>query len=239
MTSNFSTSQRAGQPLSSQVFREPLGNLVAGALLLGGGCLLLAVGAAIWSYSRPAAGVLLLLGVALLVGVWRLATRDTQSLLLTLSPEALRLAPLGLGNAPGSPAAETIPLARVVAYQHWLSRGRVFSRYYLRLKLADGRVLRLADPPGGSFGEPGNIVPLTELVAQLAQWVGPATVAQPPFSQTAPARRLMQGSWLLLLAAPGLLWWGYLTTAVVVFLGAGGYLLSYYQARGQAGSPSA
>ncbi|MGI4737710.1 MAG: hypothetical protein ACRYG7_21290 [Janthinobacterium lividum] len=239
MPSNLSNNQRTSQVLSSQVLREPLGQLVAGSLLLGGGFLLLAVGAGIWPYSWPMGGGLLLLGVALLVGAWRLATGGTQPLLLTLSPEALRLVPLGQGIAPGSPAAETIPLASVVAYKHWLSRGRVFSRHYLRLELAGGRVLRLAAPPGGPFGEPGNSVPLPELVAQLARWVGPATVAQLPFSQTAPARRLMQGSWLLLLVAPGLLGLGYLATGTLVLVVAGGYLLSYYQVRRQAGSPSA
>ncbi|MGI4737315.1 MAG: hypothetical protein ACRYG7_19290 [Janthinobacterium lividum] len=237
MLSNFSTSQRVSkEALSSQVIREPLGQLVAGSLLLGGGFLLLAVGAGIWSYSQPMGVVLLLLGMALPLGAWRLATGGTQPLLLTLSPEALRLAPLGQGIAPGSPAAETIPLASVVAYKHWLSRGRVFSRHYLRLELAGGRVLRLAAPPGGPFGAPGNSVPLPELVAQLAQWVGPETVAQPLFSQTALARQLMQGSWLLLLGALGL---GYLAAGVLVLVVAGGYLLSYYQARRQAGSTSA
>ena len=166
--------QPASQAVSSQVLREPLGQLVGGALLLGGGLLLLAVGVASWSYSRPI-GVLLL-GVALLVGAWHLATGNTQPLLLTLSPEALRLAPLGLGLAPSS-AAEIIPLASVVSYTHWLSRGRVFSRYYLRLKLADGRVLRLADPPGGPLGDPGSAVPLPDLVAQLARWKAPPTGA--------------------------------------------------------------
>lgn len=177
MPSNFANTQSASAAVSSQVFREPLSQLVAGSLLLGGGLLLLAVGAALWSYSRPTGGGLLLLGVALLLGVWRLATRDTQPLLLTLSPKALRLRPLGQGIAPGSPAAETIPLASIRAYKHWLSRGRVFSRYYLRLELAGNRVLRVASPPGGPFGEPGNSVPLPELVAQLAQWVEPETVA--------------------------------------------------------------
>ncbi|MGI4832705.1 MAG: hypothetical protein ACRYFK_04510 [Janthinobacterium lividum] len=170
----ITNSQPASQAVSSQVFREPLSQLVAGSLLLGGGGLLLAVGAGIWSYSRPIGAGLLLLGGALLAGAWHLATSDTQPLLLTLSPEALRLAPLGLGTAPGS-VVETIPLANVVAYTHWLSRGRVFSRYYLRLKLADGRVLRLADPPGGPLGEPGSAVPLPELIAQLARWKEPTT----------------------------------------------------------------
>ena len=235
MPSNFANGQAASQALSSQVLREPLGQLVVGSLLLGGGLLLLAFGAAIWSYSRPMGVVLLLLGVALLVGAWRLATGGTQPLLLTLSPEALRLGPLGQGIALGSSAAETIPLASVVAYKHWLSRGRVFSRYYLRLELAGGRVLRLASPPGGPAGEPENSVPLPELVAQLARWVGPATVAQPPFSQTASARRLMQGSWLLLFGALGLLERGYPAAGVLALLVASGYLLSYYQARRQAG----
>ena len=222
-----------GPAVRSQVFSEPLGPLVRGALLMGGGVLALPLGAVVWQHSRLAGGVALLLGAALLGLAGHLAGRNSSPLLLTLRADALHLTALGGGAAPGA-AAETIPLTSLVAYQHWLSRGRVLARYYLRLELADGRVVRLADLPGAPPATSAGGVPLPELVAQLARRVGPGTVARPLFSQTAAAYRLMQASWLGALAAPGLLWRGYLAAGLLLPACAAVYLLSYYQARRQA-----
>ena len=207
--------------------------MIGGALLLGSGLLALPIGAVAWASSRLAGGVALLVGVALLAVAGRLATRNSSPLLLTLSADALHLAPLGLSARPGA-AAGVIPLTSIVAYKHWLSQGRVFARYYLRLELADGRVLRLADPPGALPSNPLGTVLLRELVAQLARQVGPGTVVRPLFSQTVVAYRLMQGSWLGLLAALGLLWCRYPVAGVVLLACVVVYLLSYYRARRQA-----
>lgn len=208
---------------------------MVGSLLVGCGILLLPIGVVSWSYSRLGGGGALLLGGTLLALAWRLASRNPP-LRLTLSSDTLRLAPLGRGIVPSS-TAETIPLASIVAYKHWLSRGRAYNRYYLRLELAGGRVLRLADPPGGPAGDSRDTVPLPELVAQLARWVGPGTVVQPLFSQTTTARRLMQLGWLLLLGALTLLGQGHSAAGVSLLILAGSYLLSYFQALRQANRP--
>lgn len=237
MSSSFSQRQHPGQAVRSQVFKEPLGQLVLGALLLGGALLALPIGAVSWSSSRVVGGVALGLGVGLLLLAGRLATRNSSPLLLTLNANALHLAPLRYGTTP-SVAAETIPLSSIVAYKHWLSRGRVFARYYLRLELADGRVLRLADPPGALPDNPAGTVSLRELVTQLARQVEPGTVVRPLFSQTVVAYRLMQVSWLVGLTALGLLWDRYLMVGVGLLACAVVYLLSYYQARRQTSSDS-
>lgn len=227
MSSSFSQGQQPSQAVRSQVFSEPLGPLVGGALLLGGGMLALPTGAVIWPSSSLVGGVALLLGVGLLVLAGRAATRNSFPLLLTLNADALHLAPLGYGASP-SVAAEIIPLASIAAYKHWLSRGRVFSRYYVRLELVDGRVFRLADPPGALPSNPAGAVSLRELVAQLARQVGPSTVVRPLFSQTVAAYRLMQGSWLVLLAALGLLWSRYPVAGGVLLIFAVVYLLDLF-----------
>jgi hypothetical protein len=229
MAINLIQSQPTNPVLCSQVTSEPLGPLVLGSLLVGSGMLALPVGAALWSSARLAGGLTGLAGVGLLAVAWHLAKRDTAPLLLTLSPEALRLTTLSQHPSQGR-AIETIPLASLVAYTHWLSRGRVFTRYYVRLELADGRVIRLADPPG-VLPSPGKQVLLSELVAQLAQWAGPGTLVRPPFAQTAAARWLMYLSWLILVIALGLLWNGYLGVGGLLFTFTGAYLLSFYRMR--------
>ncbi|AMR28679.1 hypothetical protein A0257_17280 [Hymenobacter psoromatis] len=218
--------------LSSPVTNEPLGRLVVCSLLVGFTLLALPLGIALWSYWKLASGLLLVLAVGALPLAWRTATRDTAWRLLTLSPQALRLAPLS--GAPAT-AAETIPLTSLVAYQLWLDRDRVFTRYYLRLELAGGRVLRLADPPGALPNDPPGSVPLNELAAQLARWVGPDTIVRLPFWQTPLARWLRLLSWLAVGTVPFLFWGGYVPTGVIVLAFAVGYLFSYYLVRRLAG----
>lgn len=227
LTTNSSST---GPALRSQVVTEPLGPLVVGSVLVGVGLLALPVGLSLWPYGRASGGLAILLGVLALALAWRLATRSSYPMLLTLRAEDLYLTALGHDARQGA-SAETIPLASIVAYKHWLSRGRVFARYYLRLELAGGRVLRIADPPGVLPNDPMGTVLLSQLVEALARRVGPDTTVRLLFSQTPTARILGQFSWLAVLASAALLWNGYLTTGVLLLAVAGVYLLSYYRAQ--------
>ena len=225
-----------GPAVHSQVVTESVGATVVGALGLLLGVLALGMGAALLGSARGAGGLALLLGAGLLALVWKTALRGSHPLLLTLTRERLQLAPTGRSVAQGV-KAETIPLASIVAYKHWLqvSRARVFAQYYLRLELADGRVLRLADRPGVLPDDyPPGAVRLNEVAARLARWARPGTVARPLFYRTPLARALGWASGAALLVAPVLLWRGYLAAGSLLLAGAISYLGSYYLGRGTA-----
>lgn len=214
----------------SQVVIDSLGTTIIGALLLLAAVLAPGTGLAQLGRANLAAGLALLLGVGLLGVVWRTALRGSHPLLLTLTRESLHLAPAGRSAAQSVPA-ETIPLTSIVAYKHWLqlNRLRAFAQYYLRLELADGRVLRLADRPGllPEDGPPGA-ARLNEVAAKLARWVPPGTIARPLFYQTPLARMLWWASWAGLLLAPALLWLGYGATGSLLLALAISYTASYY-----------
>ncbi|WP_223649412.1 hypothetical protein [Hymenobacter psoromatis] len=225
-----------GPAIRSQVVTESVGATVVGALGLLLGVLALGTGAALLGSASWAGGLTLLLGVGLLALVWKTALRGSHPLLLTLTRESLQLAPTGRSVAQGI-KAETIPLASIVAYKHWLqvSRARVFAQYYLRLELADGRVLRLADRPGVLPDDyPPGAVRLNEVAARLACWARPGTVARPLFYATPLARALCWACGAAALGAPVLLWRGYLTVGYLLLSGAISYLGSYYLGRGTA-----
>lgn len=228
-----STRPPAGPAISSPVVTDSLGATLLGALGIGAAVLALATGAALLGRATGAGLLALLLGAGLLALVWRLALRGSHQLVLTLTRASLHLAPAGRSAAQGIPP-ETIPLASIVAYKHWLrlDRLRVFAQYYLRLKLADGRVLRLADRPGLLPDDyPPGSVRLNEVATQLARWLPPGAVAQPLFFQTPLARALWWASLAALAAGPLLLWRGYLATGSLLLSAAISYGAGYYLGR--------
>jgi hypothetical protein len=233
MSPSFPNALASGSVVRSQVVIESVGATLVGAggLLLG--VLALATGAALLGRANWAGGLKLLLGAGLLVLVWKTALRGSHSVLLTLTRESLTLAPTGR-SITQKVAAETIPLASIVAYKYWLSpsRAQSLSQHYLRLELADGRVLRLADQPGALPGDysPG-IVQLNEVAAQLAHWVRPGTISRPLFYQTPLARALYWASGATLAVAVILLGMGYLTAGTLLLMLATSYAGCYYLGR--------
>ncbi|NML65004.1 hypothetical protein HHL22_07270 [Hymenobacter sp. RP-2-7] len=219
-------------PLSSQVVTDPLATQVLGASLFGAGLLGL-LGGGLWGWYVgwwPGGALGLVLGAGLLAGAWLLAQRTYYPLRLTLTAKELQLAPMGRSVSQGVPP-ETIPLTEIRAYSHWLSQGRVLAQYYLRLELAGGRVLRLADRPGALPDDPPGTVLLEPLVQALAQRLPATAVVRPPFYQSAAARRLAVGAWV----AVGVSGWLAVRVsgpaAFAVVLVAGSYLAVYYQRR--------
>ncbi|WP_223651287.1 hypothetical protein [Hymenobacter psoromatis] len=220
--------------LRSSVLVNPLGVLVAMSLFLGVMLLLEAFlvspSGYPWRGGRPA----WLLGAGLLtLGLAGYATwRSNRPRLLTLTRASLRLEPLGDN---GAAAAETIPLSSIVAYKYWLRvlRLQVFVQYHLRLELADGRVLHLADRPGTRPTDPAGAVRLDAVVKRLARWVPPGTRVRQLFFLTRTARVLLWLSGALVMMAGLLLWAGYPAGSLLLFP-AVIYGASYYLGRGVA-----
>ena len=200
----------------SLVVLRPLGPLVfaallLGAVLLGTNALKLAVGYSPWR-TVPAG----LAGLGLLLGGGYVAARGNQPRLLTIGREELRLEPLGPRQ---SQPAETIPLSSITAYTYWLRllKFRAFAQYHLRLELADGRVLHLADRPGTRPDAPAGTVRLDVLAKRLAHRAKTGPRRRPLFHQTRAARVLLWGSWAALAAALLLLWLGYSAGILLLF----------------------
>ena len=194
----------------SLVLLRPIGLLVRALLVLGSivltiNALKLAAGYSPW---RKGAGALL--GLGLVLGAGYRVARGNQPRLLTIGREALQLAPVGPGS---DQPAETIPFSHITAYTYWLRllRWRVFAQYHLRLELADGRVLHLADRPGTRPHDPAGTVRLNVLAKRLARRAkaeaGP--LRRPLFYQTRTARGLLWGSGALLAGGLALLGLGY------------------------------
>jgi hypothetical protein len=233
MSPSYPNAPVPGLVVRSQVVTESVGATLVGAGLLLLGVLALGIGAALLGSASWAGSLTLLLGLGLLALVWKTALRGSHSLLLTLTRESLHLAPTG-HSVTQKVAAETIPLATIVAYKHWLSasRAQALSQYYLRLELADGRVLRLADQPGALPNDyPPGAVRLNEVAAQLARWARPGTIARPLFYQTPLARALYWASGATLVVAVALLWLGHLTAGTLLLMLATSYAGSYYLGR--------
>ena len=212
----------------SLVLVRPTGMLVTMALLLGS--LLLLINALKLPDSptpgRTIAGALL--GLGLLLGAGYQRARGNRSRLLRFDREALHLEPLG--PQPGPPP-ETIPLNSIVAYTYWLRlmRWRVFAQCHLRLELADGRVLHLADRPGRRPHDPTGTVQLDVLVKRLARRAKSRSglLRRPLFFQTRTARALLWASGGALALGGGLLGLGHETGLLLLFP-AVGYGASYY-----------
>ena len=210
----------------SLVVLRPFGPLVAGALLLG--VVLLGTNGlkltAGYSSGRHVAGGLV--GLGLLLGGGYVAARGNQARLLTIGREDLHLEPLDPGQ---SQLAETIPLSSITAYTYWLRllKFRAFAQYHLRLELADGRVLHLADRPGTRSDDPAGTVRLDVLAKRLAWRAKSGPRRRPLFHQTRAARVLLWGSWVALAAALLLLTLGS-SAGVLLLFPAAGYWASYY-----------
>ena len=233
MPGHLPTTLAARPAQHSLVLLRPLGPLVAtvlllGAVLLGANALTLVAGATPpW---RNATGGLI--GLGLLLSSGYLVARGNQSRLLTIGREELHLGPLGAGqNQP----AETIPLSSIVAYTYWLRlvKLRSFAQYHLRLELADGRVLHLADRPGTHPDYPTGTVRLDVLAKRLARRANSGTRRRLLFYETRTARVLLWGSWAALAAGLALLGLGHETGLLLLFLGTG-YWASYYLGHGAA-----
>lgn len=216
--------------LRSLVVLNPLSMLAAGMFLFG---LLLvplaALKAAEGNWQRAVTAGLLSLGLLLLT-VHKVARRR-RPMLLTSDRAGLHLVPLGHSLARGS-AAETIPIAHVKAYRYWLRllRFRGFAQGHLRLELADGRVLHLADQPGSPPADPAGTVRLDAVARRLARRkTGP--LRRLPFFLTRPARGLLWASGVAVAAGAGLLWLGSAAGMPLLLLGVG-YGASYYLGRG-------
>ncbi|MGI4832702.1 MAG: hypothetical protein ACRYFK_04495 [Janthinobacterium lividum] len=234
MPSHSPPAPAAQSALRSLVVIRPRGWLVV-SLLFGGLLLLLAVGlqaAAGWRPGPPVVVPEILLGLGALAG--REAARSNQPMLLTNRREALHLAPLGSSLAKGI-AAETIPLASVRAYTYWarIFRYGVFTQYHLRLELADGRVLHLADRPGPRPDTPPDAVGLDAVAQKLPRWLTPGVLRRPLFYLTAAARLLLWLSWAALAGALLLMWLGH-PAGILVLFPAVGYGASYFLGRNTA-----
>jgi len=174
-----------------------------------------------------------LLGVVLLLLTWRRVARRNRPLLLTSGPnDALHLEPLGGSRAQGVPA-ETIPLASIVAYRHWLRllKFRAFAQYHLRLELADGRVLHLADQPNTHPDDPTGTVRLDAVARRLARRGPAGPRRRQPFFHTRAARVLLWLSWAASTSGLGLLGMGQSGGLGLLVLGVS-YWSSYYLGRG-------
>lgn len=217
--------------LRSLVIINPIGRLVASMFLLG--LLLLplaALKAAAGNWQRATTAGLLGLGLLLLTV--RKVARRNRPMLLTSDRDALHLAPVGRSLTQGLPA-ETIPLASITSYKYWLRllKFRAFVQYHLRLELADGRVLHLADRPGTRPDDPTGTVRLDAVARRLARRGKSGPLRRPLFYLTRPARVLLWGSWGATVAGGGLLGLGYSAGILLLLLGVG-YWASYYLGRG-------
>jgi hypothetical protein len=233
---SHSPAELAAQPAQrSLVLVRPTDMLVTVALLLGA-ILLVANGlrlAASPAQGRNVAGALL--GLALLLTAGYRRARGNQPRLLRFDRAALHLEPLG--PQPGPPA-ETIALSSITAYTYWLRlmRFQVFAQCHLRLELADGRVLHLADRPGSRPHDPTGTVQLDVLAKRLARRTKLGPRRRPLFFQTSAARGLLWASGAALAAGLGLLGFGY-ETGLLLLLPAVGYGCMYYLGQGEAALP--
>ncbi|GAB3637364.1 hypothetical protein GCM10027422_29540 [Hymenobacter arcticus] len=214
------------------VLVRPTGLRVTVALLLGA---ILLVANTLRLLDSPAPGrhaAGALLGLVLLLGAGYRRVRGNQPRLLRFDREALHLEPLG--SQPGPPA-ETIALNSITAYTYWL-RLLTFRRlvqYHLRLELADGRVLHLADRPGTRPHDPTGTVRLDVLAKRLARRTKLGPRRRPRFFQTQAARGLLWVGGAALVAGLGLLGLGY-EVGLLLLLPAVGYGCSYYLGQGDA-----
>jgi len=217
--------------LRSQVVMNPLGLWTGG--MFGLGVLLLpiaALKAAAGSEQRAiTAG---LLGLALLLLTWRRVARRNRPMLLTSNADALHLEPTGRTQGL---QAETILLTHIVAYRYWLRvlRFRAFAQYHLRLELADGRVLHLADQPRSPADEPAGTVRLDAIARRLARRGKAAPRRRPSFYLTQTARVFLWISWAAVAAGLGLLGLGQDAGLLLLTPGAT-YGALYYLGRGSA-----
>lgn len=211
------------------VVLNPRSRLAASLFLLG--LLLLplaALKAVAGSYQRATTAGLL--GVSLL-GLTARKVARRQPLLLASDRNGLHLEPLGQGLSAGL-AAETIPLASIKAYQYWLRlrRWRMVAQCHLRLELADGRVLHLADQLGTRPDDPAGTVQLDAVAGRFARRkTGPPR--RPLFFLTPTARRLLWGSLAAVVVGGGLLELGFSGGILLLALGVG-YSATYYLGRG-------
>ncbi|UOR06443.1 hypothetical protein MUN82_04945 [Hymenobacter aerilatus] len=181
--------------LRSQVVINPLGLWAGG--MFGLGVLLLLIAALKAAAGNEQRAVTAgLLGLVLLLLTWRRVARRNCPMLLTSSADALHLEPANHRRAHGL-RAETIPLASIVAYAHWLRvlRFRAFAQYHLRLELADGRVLHLADQPRSAADDPTGTVRLDAVARRLARRGKAGPRRRQSFYLTQTARALLWGSW--------------------------------------------
>jgi hypothetical protein len=222
----------------SLVLVQPTGLLVSMALPLGS--LLLLINALRLADSptpgRQVAGALL--GLVLLLGAGYRRARGNRPRLLRFDREALHLEPLG--PQPGPPP-KTIPLPSVVAYTYWLRlrRWQVFAQGHLRLELADGRVLYLADRPGTRPADPTGTVRLDVLAKRLARRAKAKSglLHRPRFFQTRAARALLWASGGALALALGLLGLGH-EAGILLLPPAITYACFYYLGRADADLPA-
>jgi hypothetical protein len=210
----------------SLVLVRPTGMLVSMALLLGTLLLLINVLKLIDNPTpgRRLTGALVGLGLLLWAGYRRV--RGNQPRLLRFDREALHLEPLG--SEPGPPA-EIIPLSSIKTYTYWLRlmRWRGFAQCHLRLKLADGRVLHLAERPGTRPDDPTGTVQLDMLATRLARRAKTGPRRRPLFFQTQTAQGLLWVSAGAVVAGAGLLGLGH-DAGLLLLLPAVGYGATYY-----------
>jgi hypothetical protein len=210
----------------SLVLVRPTGLLGSMALLLGGLLLLINALKLIGNPTpgRTIAGMLL--GLGLLLGAGYQRVRGNQPRLLRFDREALHLEPLG--PEPGG-AAEIIPLSSIKTYTYWLQlmRWRGFAQCHLRLKLADGRVLHLADRPGTRPDDPTGTVQLDVLATRLARRAKTGPHRRPRFFQTQTAQGLLWVSAGAVVAGGWLLGLGHDAGLLLLLLGVG-YGATYY-----------
>ena len=229
---SHSPAELAAQPAQrSLVLVQPTGLLVAMALLLGS-LLLLINTLKLADSPTPGRNVVgALLGLGLLLGAGYRWVHGNQPRLLRFDREALYLEPL---STPPDPPTETIPLRSIVAYTYWLRllRWQLFVQYHLRLELADGRVLYLADRPGIRPEDPTGTVQLDVLAKRLARRAKAKSglLRRPLFFQTRAARVLLWASGSALALGVGLLVLGH-ETGLLLLLLAVGYGASYYLGR--------
>jgi hypothetical protein len=225
MSGHLPTTLAARPALRSLVLLRPLGPLVYGALLLG--AMLLGANAlkltAGYSGRHVFGG---LTGLGLLLSGGYAALRGNQHRLLTIGRNDLRLEPLGSGQ---HQPAETILLSSIVFYTYWLRlmKLRGFAQCHLRLELADGRVLYLADRPGTRPDDPTDTVRLDVLAKRLARRAKSGPRRRKLFFETQAARVLLWSSWAALAAGAVLLLLGNWSGLLLLFPAAG-YWATYY-----------
>ena len=212
--------------LRSLVVLDPRSGLVLGLFAFSLGLLpLAALNATAGNYPKAAFAGLLSLSLLLLTA--RRVARRPRPRLLTFDRHALHLEPLDYPLTPAQPA-ETVLLADITSYQYWLRllRWRGFAQCHLRLQLADGRVLHLADRPGTHPDDPTGTVQLDAVARRLARRkTGPPR--QLPFFSTRPAQHLLWGSLAGVVSGAGLLGLGYPAGLLPLALGVG-YAATYY-----------